>query len=101
MKIDFDKLGLQPKSWYNITGGIAMTLQLPSDLAGRMQAYVGEGGYPSTEAVIRHALDVLDIYREDVAAIGQGIDDEAAGRVRPARDVLRDLRRRHLPAKQE
>lgn len=78
-----------------------MTLQLPSDLAGRMEAYVGEGGYPSTDAVLRHALDVLDIYRQDVAAIQQGIEDEAAGRVRPARDVLRDLRQRHLQASQE
>ena len=72
-----------------------MTLQIPSDLAGRMQSYVGDGTYPSTEAVIRHALDVLDIYRQDIAAIQEGIDDEVAGRLLPARDVLRDLRQRH------
>lgn len=77
-----------------------MTLQLPSDLAGRMQAYVGDGTYPTTESVIRHALDALDFYRQDAAAIREGIDDEAANRVRPARDVLRDARLRHHQATQ-
>jgi Arc/MetJ-type ribon-helix-helix transcriptional regulator len=75
-----------------------MTLQLPSDLAGRMQAYVGDGSYPSTEAVLRHALDALDFYRKDIAAIREGIDDETAGRTRLARDVLQDARLRHQQA---
>lgn len=68
--------------------------ELPTDIAARIDGFVS-AGYESPEVVLREALSALEQRDSDLAAVREGIADEAAGRVRPAREVMQDLRSRH------
>lgn len=52
-------------------------------------------GYSSAEEVLREALTALEHRDADLAAIREGIQDESAGRVRPAKEVLDGLASKH------
>ena len=65
-----------------------MSYQLPPDLDHRVKSFVATGCYQSEDEVLRDAFDALDERQSHIAAIQKGIDDEAAGRVRPADEVL-------------
>ncbi len=69
-------------------------IDLPTDIANRIKEFVASG-YASSEEVLREALSALATRDADLAAIREGIADEAAGRVQPARQALRELRTRH------
>jgi Arc/MetJ-type ribon-helix-helix transcriptional regulator len=65
-----------------------MSYQVPSDVIPSIDAFIGTGGYSSSDDVLRAAVGLLKRQESDIAAIQEGIADEAAGRVTPARDVL-------------
>jgi Arc/MetJ-type ribon-helix-helix transcriptional regulator len=69
-----------------------MTYQIPPDVSERVEAYLASGVYASADDVLRKAISALDERETELASIRRGMDDEAAGRVKPARDVLVDLR---------
>lgn len=66
----------------------------PSDIAARIDGFVSSG-YESPEAVLREALAALEQRDADLAAIREGLSDEAAGRIRPAREAMSQLHYRH------
>ena len=65
-----------------------MPYEVPSDVVPSIDAFIGTGGYSSSDEVLRAAVGLLKRQESDIAAIQEGIADEAAGRVTPARDVL-------------
>ena len=71
-----------------------MAYEFPPDVSERVEAYVASGAFASADEVLREAISALDERESDLASIRRGIDDEAAGRFRPAGDVLADARRR-------
>ncbi len=69
-----------------------MPYQLPPDIQQRIKSYLEVGSGDSEDHVLRLALDALDWQEEEVRAIGQGIDDMEAGRVRPLREFDKEFR---------
>ncbi|MBI1375846.1 MAG: type II toxin-antitoxin system ParD family antitoxin [Phycisphaera sp.] len=69
-----------------------MNVKLPGDLEQWVDQRVKEGHYPSSEAALTEALELLqrrDARREEVRmAIQEGIDDADAGRTVPLTDEL-------------
>lgn len=65
-----------------------MDLQLPPDLQSAMQPFLLSGSYANETEVLRDALAALKRQVDDRTAILRGIDDEAAGRVFSARDIV-------------
>ena len=67
------------------------------DLSEPIRTLVNErlatGKYASEDEVLLCALQTLREYDESVADIQDGIDDEAAGRLRPLREVDAEIRR--------
>lgn len=65
-----------------------MTYQIPSDVNERVEAYLASGDYANADDVLREAISALDERESDLASIRRGMEDEAAERMKPARDVL-------------
>jgi Arc/MetJ-type ribon-helix-helix transcriptional regulator len=65
-----------------------MTYQIPPDVNERVEAYLAGGDYASADDVLREAISALDERESDLASIRRGMEDEAAGRMKPARTVL-------------
>ncbi len=68
--------------------------EFPSDIASRIESFV-TSGYASAEEVLREALEALECRDSDLTAIREGIADEEAGRLEPARSALTTLRIKH------
>jgi putative addiction module CopG family antidote len=64
-----------------------MTLQLPPDIAARVQAQLASGEYADPSAVLRDALDGLERRQRSLAQLRSMVqeadEDIAAGRVGP------------------
>lgn len=60
---------------------------LPRDVRAEIKRAMAGGNYSSEEEVLRKAMRALKVQDEELAAIQQGIDDIAAGRVRAFEDV--------------
>jgi len=71
-----------------------MNLQLPADIDTAVQAFLVSGQYKNEAEVLRDALAVLRRRDEDWVAIQEGLADEAAGRLTPARTVLEQTKQR-------
>jgi len=71
-----------------------MPYQLPPDIQQRIRVHLEVGSGDSEDDVLRRALDALDWQEEEVRAIGQGIEDMEAGRVRPLREFDKEFRAR-------
>jgi predicted transcriptional regulator len=65
-----------------------MSQQIPVDIESSVHAFVATGRYANEEEVLRAAMVALERQEQSWAAIAEGMDDEAAGRVTPARQVI-------------
>jgi predicted transcriptional regulator len=71
-----------------------MSLQIPADVESSVRAFLATGRYSSEEDVLRKAMAALERQLSDLDAIREGIEDEAAGRVTPARQVVEAAKQR-------
>ena len=71
-----------------------MAVQLTPELSATVQGFLASGRYKSDEEVLRKALAALQ-YKENVAAIQEGVDDMEAGRYRTLDEVDREMRRKY------
>jgi hypothetical protein len=69
-----------------------MQYPFPAEIEQLVTAQMASGKYPSENDVLLHALRTLKDFNESVADIQDGIADEAAGRMRPLREVDTDMR---------
>ncbi len=65
-----------------------MSLQVSADIESRVRAFVADGRFASEEEVVCKALAALERQEHALDSIREGIEDEAAGRVTPARQVV-------------
>ncbi len=73
-----------------------MDLQLPPDLQSAMQPFLVGGRYTDEAELLRDALAALKRAQDDdLAAIRRGIEDEKAGRLVSARDVVAKAKMAH------
>lgn len=72
-----------------------MTLStVPADLSQFVQDEVASGRFADPDAVVTHALRLLQRDREEaVQGILRGLDDAAAGRMQPLSTAFDDIRR--------
>jgi Arc/MetJ-type ribon-helix-helix transcriptional regulator len=69
--------------------------EISDEILQRLQALVNSGKYETLGDALRAGLDALDQYLIDRAAIQEGVEDESAGQMYPAREVLGSLRESH------
>ena len=72
-----------------------MRVELPPDLADRIQKLAAAGGGCPEVDVIRPALDSLEGQEQEARAIQEGIDAANAGEVRPFDEFDREFRAKH------
>lgn len=70
-----------------------MKITLTPEITAMIEHFMAFDGYTSEIDVIRDALTALR-QELDLAAIKEGLADEKAGRLRPAREVLDEIRER-------
>jgi Arc/MetJ-type ribon-helix-helix transcriptional regulator len=78
---------------FSLTSAKKMTLQVPPELVATVQGFLDGGRYKDEVDVLSRALAELKRSEDDLADIQAGMDDEAAGRVESARDVVDRARR--------
>lgn len=71
-----------------------MSQPVPVDLESSVRAYVTTGRFANEEEVLRAAMVALERQEQAVSAILEGMDDEAAGRVTSARQVVEAAKQR-------
>ena len=71
-----------------------MRYEFPGEIKTLMASRMATGKYASEDDVLRRALRALADYDEAIADIQEGMDDEAAGRVRPLDAVDSEIRRK-------
>jgi Arc/MetJ-type ribon-helix-helix transcriptional regulator len=80
-----------------------MSYQFPPDVAKLVHEQMAAYGYATEDDVLRDALDALghfahsrqeadEEFRQTVEAVREGVADMEAGRMRPLREVLDELR---------
>ena len=75
-----------------------MTVLISADLEQFVEQEISSGRFPNRDAVIAHALRLLQHDREDaVFGIQAGLADVAAGRMQPLGVAFADLRRELNP----
>ncbi|MEX2119210.1 MAG: hypothetical protein WD847_06340 [Pirellulales bacterium] len=71
-----------------------MSTDMSPDLELFVQQEISSGRFPNREALVAHALRLLQRDRDEaIAGIRAGLDDVAAGRGEPLQDAFDDLRR--------
>ena len=65
-----------------------MTYEIPVQLQSLIDQKMATGQYASQDDLLVEALHALDDYEAAVADIQEGIEDEAAGRMRPVEGIL-------------
>ena len=71
-----------------------MNYEIPAQLQSLIDQKMSTGQYASQDELLTEALHALDDYEAAVADIQQGIEDEAAGRMRPLDEVNADIRQK-------
>lgn len=71
-----------------------MTLQVTPEITATIQGFLAGGRYKDETEVLRRALAELKRSEDDLAEIEAGMEDEAAGRMDSARDVIQRARAR-------
>lgn len=71
-----------------------MMHEIPAQLQTLIDQKMATGQYATQEELLVEALHALDDYEEAVIDIQQGIEDEAAGRMRPLDQVDADIRQK-------
>ena len=70
---------------------------MPYDVSAKVQTVIQQkmatGQYSSPDDLLLRALDALSDYEGAMADIQAGIADEAAGRMRPVREVDAEIRK--------
>lgn len=80
-----------------------MSYPFPPDIAKLVQDQMASGRYSSEDNLLRVALTVLSDctdqegegdqeYWDTVAAVRKGLEDEAAGRMRPLEEVIAEMK---------
>ena len=72
-----------------------MAYAFPPPLDEFVKRQMAAGDYASEDELLLDALKALAQHNEDLAAIGAGIDDLEAGRVRPLEAVADEIRHKH------
>ena len=68
--------------------------ELSPDIEEFVASEIASGNFPSQEAVIEHALRMMQREREEaVIGIKAGLEDVAAGRVQPLDEAFDELRK--------
>lgn len=70
-----------------------MSYQLPVNIQQIIDLKMSTGIYESQDQLLLEALNSLDDFEQTVADIQEGIEDEAAGRVKSIAEVDREIRR--------
>lgn len=70
-----------------------MSYQISSSIQQIISQRMATGIYRSEEQLLTIALNKMDDYEQAVADIKEGLEDEAAGRLRSLAEVDQDLRR--------
>lgn len=65
-----------------------MSQPVPVDVESSVRAFVATGRFATEDEVLRAAMVALEHQEQSWAAIAEGMDDEAAGRVTPARQIV-------------
>ena len=73
----------------------AVSIDLPAELCSQIQSLIAAGDFADEAAVIRAALGHLRHYRNEVAAIAEGLADAEAGRVIPLDESVAQIKSRH------
>lgn len=71
-----------------------MRYDFPTEIKTMIEDRLATGKYASEDEVLQRALHRLTEYDETVSDIQEAMDDEAAGRLRPLRDVDDEIRRK-------
>jgi Arc/MetJ-type ribon-helix-helix transcriptional regulator len=69
-----------------------MSYQLPVSIQQIIDLKMSTGIYESQDSLLLEALNSLDDFEQSVADIQEGIEDEAAGRVKSIAEVDREIR---------
>ena len=69
-----------------------MRYDFPGEIRTLLEGRMATGKYASEDDVLRRALRALTDYDQAIADIQQGMDDEAAGRLRPLNAVDSEIR---------
>ena len=69
-----------------------MRYDFPGEIKTLIEDRMATGRYASEDDVLRRALRTLAEYDEAIADIQEGMDDEAAGRLRPLDPVDSEIR---------
>ena len=73
-----------------------MHIELPPELEPFVEQEFSTGRYATREEIVIQALCWLRNERQEaVSGIKQGLDDVAAGRMQPLREVFADIRKEH------
>ena len=72
-----------------------MSYQFPPDVEKLVQEQMQQGQYATEDDVLRDALFRLAQYREDTAAIAEGIEDMEAGRYRSFEEFDAEFRQKN------
>ena len=72
-----------------------MSQHVPVDLVHRIEGFVSNGSFATTDEVLRAAVQALETQEEDVSAIRAGIADEQAGRMSPAHEAIERMENRN------
>jgi predicted transcriptional regulator len=71
-----------------------MSIEVSADIERIVHDFVARGLYPSETEVFEAAIRALESQERDLDGIRRGIEDEAAGRVMPARQVVEAAKQR-------
>lgn len=72
-----------------------MTITLPSSLQEKIDAQLATGRFSRPEDVLIEALDFYTEYHATLDDVRAGIDDIAAGALRPLDEVASEVRSKH------
>lgn len=73
-----------------------MTIDVSPEMKRHVEDRLASGGYQSPDELLRDAFDALDEKQQlahSIAALRKSIADERAGRIRPVRDAVNELKR--------
>ena len=65
-----------------------MSEHIPLDVETSVHAFVATGRFANEEEVLRAAMAALERQEQSWTAIAEGMEDEAAGRLAPARQIV-------------
>jgi Arc/MetJ-type ribon-helix-helix transcriptional regulator len=71
-----------------------MKVEISPEIESKVRDLITRGLYSNEAEVFKAAIDALEHEERDLDAIRRGIEDEAAGRLTPARQVIEAAKQR-------